>query len=69
MYFPFLDLGTSSLLQSIMDEAYNYADFIDRLVDKVCSDDSTGILAYIAAILTWATKSGLPTCLSAYGAI
>ena len=48
MYFPFVDLETSSILQSIMDEAYNYADFIDRLIDKVCSEDSSEPLAYIA---------------------
>jgi tetratricopeptide (TPR) repeat protein len=49
MFFPFLDTDTNSLLQSLMDTAYNYADFVDRLQHHVDTEDTPEVQVYLAA--------------------
>ncbi|MHA1949617.1 MAG: hypothetical protein ACW99G_17910 [Candidatus Thorarchaeota archaeon] len=48
MCFPHVDEDTKTTLQTIMKEADNYADFTERLCDKVCSEPSSLLLEYFA---------------------
>ena len=48
MCFPYVDEDTKTILQSIMEEAENYADFTEKLCDKVCSEPSSPVLEYFA---------------------
>ncbi len=51
MYYRFVDKDTQTTLESIMDSAYNYSDFVHQLVDKVCTEDSSEHLILLAALL------------------
>jgi tetratricopeptide (TPR) repeat protein len=48
MYFPFLDDESREIMQNIMDEAYNYYDFVQRLNERVLNDDVPELAAYFA---------------------
>ncbi len=48
MCFPHVDEETKSVLQSVMEEAENYADFTERLCDKVFSEQVSLELQYFA---------------------
>ena len=50
MYFPFVDDETRLIMESIMDAAYNYHDFVCRLVERVCTEKSSDDLVHLAAI-------------------
>ena len=53
MYYPFVDKKISSEIEDIMDEAENYYDFVIRLTDRACLDDTPSHLAYLAAVHAW----------------
>ncbi|MHA2042618.1 MAG: hypothetical protein ACW975_12235 [Candidatus Thorarchaeota archaeon] len=57
MYFPFLNQETASEVESIMNQAENYYDFVLRLTDRACQDDAPWHLAYLAAIHSWRLSS------------
>ncbi len=46
--FPHVDKVARSILQSVMDEAENYADFVKRLWEKACSEKLPPICGYFA---------------------
>ncbi|MHA2142607.1 MAG: hypothetical protein ACXADD_14040, partial [Candidatus Thorarchaeota archaeon] len=48
MYFPFLDDESREIMQRIMDKAYNYYDFVQRLNHKVLDEDSPDLVVYFA---------------------
>lgn len=48
MYFPFLDDDSREIMQNIMDEAYNYYDFVQRLNERVLNEDSPQLVVYFA---------------------
>ncbi|MHA2067456.1 MAG: hypothetical protein ACXABY_24075 [Candidatus Thorarchaeota archaeon] len=48
MYFPFVDEETREVLESTMNEAYNYAAFADALCEKVMSSETSEVLVYLA---------------------
>jgi len=48
MCFPYVDEETRSILQSVMEDAENYADFTKRLCDKVCEEPSPPLVEYFA---------------------
>ena len=48
MCFPYVDEETRSILQSLMNDAENFADFAERLCDRVCAEPSPPLLAYFA---------------------
>ncbi|MFW9849140.1 MAG: hypothetical protein ACFFF4_08365 [Candidatus Thorarchaeota archaeon] len=48
MYFPFLDADSRNLLQSIMDDATNYYDFVRRLNEVVLSEVVPDLALYFA---------------------
>ena len=50
VYFPHIDEETRSTLHSVMDEAENYADFVEKLCDKVCNEESSPLVEYFAAL-------------------
>ncbi len=47
-YFPFLDKETHSILESIMNEAYDYYDFVNTLTERVLEIDCSEMLVYFA---------------------
>ena len=49
-YYPFIDTKTREVLDSVMDEAENYRDFVVRLVEKVVSEESSALLVYFSAM-------------------
>jgi tetratricopeptide (TPR) repeat protein len=49
-YFPFVDDETRSIVESIMSSAYNYHDFVFRLVERVCTEESLSELVHLAVI-------------------
>ncbi len=53
MCFPHVDEDTKTTLQSIMKEAENYADFTERLCDKVCAEPSSPLSEYFAVYFTY----------------
>jgi tetratricopeptide (TPR) repeat protein len=54
-YFPFIDVETKRIIETIMRESYNFRNFVDILCDKVCqlrAPDQTIFLAvHFAALL------------------
>ncbi len=44
--FPHFDKGIRTVLQTIMDEAENYADFGKRLWEKACTEELPPICRY-----------------------
>lgn len=46
--FPHVDEETKSVLQIVMEEAENYADFVGQICNKVCSETSSPLLQYLA---------------------
>ena len=48
MYFPFLDNESRTLLQTTMDDANNYHDFVMRLNEKVLSENVPDLAIYFA---------------------
>ncbi|MHA2222972.1 MAG: hypothetical protein ACXAAO_13070, partial [Candidatus Thorarchaeota archaeon] len=53
MYYPLIDEKTASQVQKIMEKAENYYDFVIRLSDRACLDDTPSHLAYLAAVHAW----------------
>ena len=51
--FPHVDDETRFTLQSVMDEAENYADFTERLCEKVCIEETPPVLHYFAFFHAW----------------
>ena len=51
--FPHVDDETRSILQSVMDEAENYADFTLKLCNKACSEKVPPVLHYFAFFHAW----------------
>ena len=39
VYFPFIDEETKNVLESIMEEAYNYYDFVKILTQRILETD------------------------------
>ncbi len=48
MYFPFLDDESRDIMQSIMDEAENYQDFVIRLNNQVLDEEVPDLAIYFA---------------------
>ncbi|MFW9846763.1 MAG: hypothetical protein ACFFD6_08450, partial [Candidatus Thorarchaeota archaeon] len=48
MYFPFLDDESKEIMKHIMDEAYNYYDFVQRLNQRALEYNSPDLVAYFA---------------------
>jgi hypothetical protein len=53
MYYRFIDEETTSQVDEIMNQADNYYDFVLRLSERACMDDSPKHLAYLAAVHAW----------------
>ncbi|MFW9835420.1 MAG: tetratricopeptide repeat protein [Candidatus Thorarchaeota archaeon] len=53
MYYPFIDEETIDVIQTIMDDASSYYDFVEKLSEKVYESDVPETLAYIAAVHAW----------------
>jgi tetratricopeptide (TPR) repeat protein len=53
MYYPFLDLETEKTIDSIMEHTQTYRDFAVTLGKRVCEDDTTLRLVYLAAVHVW----------------
>ncbi|MFW9909343.1 MAG: hypothetical protein ACFFCT_13180 [Candidatus Odinarchaeota archaeon] len=50
MYYQFLDREIVDILDEIMQEAKDYRDFCERLVDYVCAEDVPPVLGYLAGV-------------------
>lgn len=48
IHYPYVDEKTREILQSVMPEAENFADFTKRLCDRVCTDDTPMLTQYLA---------------------
>ena len=53
MCFPHVDDTTRATLLSIMEEADNYADFTERLCERVCAEESPPLLEYLAVFFAF----------------
>lgn len=53
MCFPHVDESTRATLRSLMEEAENYADFTDRLCDRVCEEPSPPLLKYFSVFFAF----------------
>ncbi len=49
-YFPFLEEETVNVLKDVMEQATNYYDFVVRLGHKVCDENVSLEIAYVAAL-------------------
>ncbi len=56
-YYPFIDEGSKSILDSLMDEANSYYDFVKLLVAFVLENDVPVNLSYLAAVQAWWARS------------
>lgn len=56
-YFPFLEEETINVLRSVMEEASDYYDFVVRIGNKVCDEDVSLELAYIAALHVYLARA------------
>jgi tetratricopeptide (TPR) repeat protein len=50
MFFGFVDPKTKSVLRKLMKSAYNYSDFANLLVERVCLTEASHDLAFIAVL-------------------
>jgi len=50
IYLPFLDEETRNTLETIMDNSYNYADFLTRLTDHVLAVESPPLMVFYAVV-------------------
>ncbi|MGY5876825.1 MAG: hypothetical protein RTU30_13835 [Candidatus Thorarchaeota archaeon] len=48
MYFPFIDSETKEIMQTILEEAVNYHDFVQKLNQKVCDEETTELSIFFA---------------------
>ncbi|MHA1962877.1 MAG: hypothetical protein ACW99U_22030, partial [Candidatus Thorarchaeota archaeon] len=53
MYYQFIDKDTTSQVDAILKKAENYYDFVLRLSDRACQDESPTPLAHLAAVHAW----------------
>ncbi len=53
MYYQFLDREIVDILDGIMQEAEDYRDFTERLVEFVCAEDVPPVLGYLAGVHAW----------------
>ncbi len=53
MYFPFLDKYTVSEVETIMNQADSYYDFVLKLSERACRDKPPTLLAHLAAVHAW----------------
>jgi tetratricopeptide (TPR) repeat protein len=53
IYYQFLDAKTISQIEDLMSNASNYFDFVLKLSDLVCLDDTPSLLTYLAAVHAW----------------
>lgn len=53
MYYQFLDGETTSQMKALMKNASNYYDFVTKLGDIACLDDTPSHLTYLAAVHAW----------------
>ena len=51
--FPHVDDDTRATLQSVMEEAENYADFAERLCNKICDEESSPLMQFFAFFYSW----------------
>ncbi len=58
MYYQFLDNEIVNILDRIMQEAEDYRDFTEQLVDYVSTKDVPTIIGFIAAIHVWNIGQG-----------
>ncbi|MFX1578846.1 MAG: hypothetical protein ACFFBJ_04305 [Promethearchaeota archaeon] len=48
VYFPFLDKETKNVLETIMEETPNYAEFVKELTQRVLTTEATDLVVYFA---------------------
>jgi tetratricopeptide (TPR) repeat protein len=48
MCFPYVDEKTRSTLELMMNEAENYTDFTEKLIDRVVTESSSPVMEYLA---------------------
>ncbi|TFF91514.1 hypothetical protein EU546_08515, partial [Candidatus Thorarchaeota archaeon] len=48
MYFPFMDSETRDIIQTVMDEADHYHDFVHELNRRVCEEETTELAVFFA---------------------
>jgi tetratricopeptide (TPR) repeat protein len=53
MCFPYVDDDIRATLQSVMDEAENYADFAERLCKKICDEAASPLMEFFAFFFAW----------------
>ena len=53
MYYPFIDEETKDAIETSMQEASNYYDFVEILSDRVCESKTSDTLKYLAALHAW----------------
>ncbi|MHA1936239.1 MAG: hypothetical protein ACW97A_13265 [Candidatus Thorarchaeota archaeon] len=70
MCYPYVDEKTKDTLESIMNEAKNYADFTERLCDRVSSEPSSQVMEYLAfSFAYWLDNFNLIDRLEAAGKV
>ncbi|MHA2423774.1 MAG: hypothetical protein ACXAEF_03245 [Candidatus Thorarchaeota archaeon] len=50
MYFNFVDEKTKSILDALMERAYNYFDFANLITERACLDSTPPLLAFMAVL-------------------
>lgn len=53
MFYPYVDEKTRDTLELVMNEAKNYADFAERLCDRVISEPASPLLEYLAFLFAY----------------
>lgn len=53
VFFPYVDEKARNILELVMDEAENYADFTEKLCDRVISESSSPVMEYLAFLFAY----------------
>ena len=53
MYYPFIDEETKAFIETSMQKASNYNDFVEILSDRVFDSETSDTLKYLAALHAW----------------
>jgi tetratricopeptide (TPR) repeat protein len=70
MCFPYVDENTKETLELLMNEAENYADFAEKLCDRVSSESSSPVMEYLAfSFAYWIENFNLIDRLEAAGKV
>ncbi|MFW9847659.1 MAG: tetratricopeptide repeat protein [Candidatus Thorarchaeota archaeon] len=66
IYFPFLDEQTRNTLETMMDNSYNYADFLTRLTEHVLEIDSPPLMVFYAVVQLHVISKSIELILKKY---